>query len=430
MGPPMTAPSNERSSRGLILILAATTAAGVSGYAIQILAPALLEDADAYLIFSAFWSVLFLLGSAVGGIQQEVARATTPAGPASPHRSIRRFAIGCAAAALALSGAVGLIVGPAALGPRHMAMVGALMLGLLGYVVTAVLTGLFYGIGALGSVAALIAIDAALRGVAVVVGLLAGAPIDVVAYLVAIPFGLAVLIIWQFTRTRVVGRYTLDAGDAILARHSLSTVLAAASIGVMVTGMPLLFRVSLTDLSAAAVASLTLVVTLTRAPFIIPLMALQSYLVVGFREQPERARSRVRAYLLIALVTGALAAVIAIPAGPWIVDLISGGRYSTNGFTSAVVVLSAILVGCMCITGPALLAEARHGAYASGWLVAAVATISMLLVVPASPDMRALLALVIAPVAGLVVHGTRLAARKSTERGPGNDGGSTQCPST
>lgn len=413
MDPSMTTVSGERRPRGLILILAATAAAGVSGYAIQILAPAMLEDADAYLTFSAFWSILFLLGSAVGGIQQEVARATSPAGPRTPHRSIRRFTIASAVVVVALSAAVGLIVGSAALGPGHLPIVGALVIGLLGYVITAVATGLFYGLGALGFVAALITVDAALRGVAVVAGLLLGAPIDTVAYLVALPFGIAVLFVWQFARSRVVGRYTLDASDGVLARHSLSTVVAAASIGVMVTGMPLLFRVTLGDLPAVAVASLTLVVTLTRAPFIIPLMALQSYLVVGFRGSPKRARARVRAYLLIALAAGALAALIAIPVGPWVVEVISAGRYATDGFTSAMVVMSAILVGCMCITGPALLAEARHGAYASGWVIAAGGTIGSLLLIPVNPDVRALLALVGAPIAGLAVHGACLAVRRA-----------------
>lgn len=409
----MTAQTSDRGPRGLLLILAATAAAGVSGYAIQILAPALLDDADAYLTFSAFWSVLFLLGSAVGGIQQEVARATSPAEPATPHRTIRRFTITSAVLVATLAAVVGMIVGPAAFGSGHLPIVGALVIGLLGYVLTAVLTGLFYGLGALGSVAALIAVDAALRGVAVVVGLLVGASIDVISYLVALPFGLAVLIVWQFARARIAGWYALDVTDAVLVRHTLSTVIAAGSVGVMVTGMPLLFRVSLADASAVTLASLTLVVTLTRAPFIIPLMALQSYLVVKFRDELNTARSRARNYVLFALGAGALAALVAIPVGPWAVEVISGERYTTDGFTSAIVVLSATLVGCMCITGPALLAEARHGAYASGWATAAAVTVGVLVLTPLEASVRALLALIAAPLVGLALHGWSLARRPS-----------------
>lgn len=409
----MTAPSSERGSRGLLLILAGTAAAGVSGYAIQILAPALLDDADSYLVFSAFWSLLFLLGSVVGGIQQEIARATTPDVSPTAHRSIRGFAIGCAVVISVITGAIGLLVGPTAFGPAHLPIVGALVIGMLGYVMTAVLMGLFYGLGSLGSVAALIAVDAGLRGIAVVIGMVVGAPIDLLAYLIALPFGLAVLIVWRFARSRVVGRYALDSDNVVLAQHALTTMVAAASVGVMVTGMPLLFRLSLTELSTVALASLTLVVTLTRAPFIIPLMALQSYLVVSFRDQPDRVRPRVRLYLLFAVGVGVVAALIMMPAGPWIVSILSGGDYSTTPVESAAVVMSAILVGCMCITGPALLAQGEHGAYASGWVVAAIVT-GIILFLPIEPAaVRSMVALSAGPVAGLGVHGVRLAARTS-----------------
>lgn len=396
---------NERTPRGLILILAATGVAGVSGYAIQLLAPALLHEASDYLTFSAFWSVLFLLGSAVGGIQQEVARATRPASLSLPaRRGIRKFTVASAVVVVAGTIIVGFIVGAAAFGEQFAWVMGALVIGLLGYLLTAVVTGLFYGLGALGMVASLIAVDAGLRGGAVVIGLLAGASIDVLAYLVALPFGIAVTLIWLLARRQVVGRYSLDVGDARLARNALSTVIAAASIGVMVTGMPLLFRVLLPDASPTVLASLTLVVTLTRAPFIIPLMALQSYLVVGFRNAPDVTARRLRAYLLCAVAVGVIAAVAAAALGPWIVDFITGSRYSTDGFTSAAVVASASLVGCLCITGPALIAENRHVAYTSGWVVSALATVACLLLFPTVAETRAVTALLGGPLLGLFVH--------------------------
>lgn len=400
----MTAGQTERAPRGLLQVLAATGIAGASGYAIQILAPALLREANAYLTFSAFWSVLFLLGSAVGGIQQEVARATRPAEPSTTPGSIRRFTLVSAVVVAAGTTAVGLAVGAAAFGQHFLPVLSALVVGLLGYVLTAVVTGLLYGLGALGVVASLIAVDAALRGGAVVVGLWVGASIDVLAYLVALPFGLAVALIWSISRGRVVGHYVLDVSEARLARNSLSTVIAAASIGVMVTGMPLLFRTLLSDASATVLASLTLVVTLTRAPLIIPLMALQSYLVVGFRDAPAAAPRRVRAYLCSALAVGVIAAFLSAAFGPWAVDFISGARYSVSGLTSAAVAISATLVGCLCITGPALLAENRHRPYTAGWVVSALATVACLAVVPATPEVRALTALLAAPALGLVVH--------------------------
>jgi hypothetical protein len=111
---------------------------------------------------------------------------------------------------LAISIVVGLLVAPTAFAGSSVGMATALAVGLVGYVATSVVTGLFYGMGRLGSVATLIIVDATLRAVAVVTAFAFGAPPDVVAFAVAAPFGLAVAIVWRIARARIVGAYTLD----------------------------------------------------------------------------------------------------------------------------------------------------------------------------------------------------------------------------
>lgn len=403
----MTTPTEGRS-RGLLFVLAATAIAGVSGYAIQLLAAALLPEAQAYLSFSAFWSTLYLFGSAVGGIQQEVARAVSPGVPAAGRSVLQRFGAVATVVVGVLATVVGFVVAPIAFGAGYGSMLVALVVALIGYVLTAIATGLFYGLSKLGAVAALIVVDAVLRGAAVVVGLLLGVPLDVLAFLIALPFGLAVLVVWSVVRKRVVGRYRVDVVAPALARNALHTVVAAAATGLMVTGLPLLFRVALTDASPYVVAALTLAVTLTRAPFIIPLMALQSFLVVTFRDAPEAIGRRVVRYLLAAAAVAVLATAGAWFLGPWAVEIVSQGRYAVDAFTSAIVVLSAVLVGCSCITGPALLAQGRHRLYSAGWVCAALMTVGCLFLVPASPLGRALIALTVAPVIGFLVHAVAL----------------------
>lgn len=401
-----TTPTEPRRASGLLLVLAATAVAGVSGYAIQLLAAALLPDAPAYLAFSAFWSTLYLLGSAVGGVQQEIARATRPRdsdAPASQRRLVV-FTLAAAAVVVVATAIIAWIVGPSAFGAGQAGMASALIVGLLGYLLTSVATGLFYGLSRLGAVAALITVDAVLRGAAVVIALIAGAPLEVLSFAIALPFGIAVAAVWVLVRRGVRGRYTLDVDAPRLARNALHTVVAAAATGLMVTGLPLLFRLSLDDATPLLVASLTLVVTLTRAPLIIPLMALQSFLVVRFRNGGSATVRLVRRYLLLALAVAAVAAVAAWFLGPPLVALVSAGRYAVGGGVSAVVVTSAALVGAMCVTGPALLAQDRHRLYAVGWVVAAIVTVAALFLVPGGPMMRALVALVLAPLSGLAVH--------------------------
>ena len=406
----------ERRQGGLVYILGATALAGVSGYAIQLLAAALIPSAADYLSFAAFWSTLFLLGTAVGGVQQEVARASHPARREElRRRSLRPFLALAVAVVVVASTIVGVLVGPVAFGIADPMLVVALVIGLLGYVVTSVATGLFYGVSALGSVAALIAVDAALRGIAVVSGLVLGVGLDVLAFAIAIPFGLAVGLVWLAVRRRMAGAYTLDVDTPRLAGNALHTVAGAAAIGLMVTGMPVVFRLALPDAPAVTVASLTLVVTLTRAPFIIPVMALQSYLIVGFRAVRGHPGALLRRWGLIAGGTGAVAMTLAWLLGPWAVEFVSAGQYAVDGLTSALVVLSAVLVGLLCVTGPALLAENRHGWYSVGWLVAAATALACIGLLPWGPMERALASLLCAPVAGLVVHAWALTLRVRRE---------------
>lgn len=398
----MTTPANA-NPRGLAFILLATAIAGISGYAIQILAAAALPGAGEYLAFSAFWSTMFLFGGAIGGVQQEVARASYPREGTLPSRTARAFALSSVAVVAGIAVITGGLLAPIAFGDAPALIAVAFVIGLLGYLLTSIATGLFYGLGKVAFVAWLIIVDAVLRGVGVVVGLAVGAPPAVLAFAIAIPFGLSIAVVWAIVRRSVVGRYAVDVGTRQLAANALRTVGAAAATGLMVTGMPILFRLFLEGSPPASVASLTLVVTLTRAPLIIPLMALQSYLVVDFRDAGGAASGRLARLLTIAAVVSAAGAVAAWFVGPWVIDVISGGKYAVDSMTCALVIVSAALVAMLCITGPALVAQRRHSTYVAGWAVAAVATVA-LLAIPLPTIPRVLIALTVAPALGLLVH--------------------------
>lgn len=389
---------------GLVAVLIATAVAGGSGYLIQLVAPRLLTDPHEYLSFSVFWSTLYLIGSAVGGIQQEIARAARPADVGNQRVTLVAFTGGAVLIVVIVSAAAGFAIAPDAFAGSPTGMAGALGVGLTGYVVTSVVTGLLYGLGRLRTVAVLIIVDAVLRAVAVVVCLAMRASPDIVALAIALPFGLAVGLVWLGVRNRIVGAYVLDVPTRRLALNAGHTVVAAAATGLMVTGMPLLFRLTLTDTTVAAVAALTLLVTLTRAPFIIPLMALQSYLTVTYRDDPQRAVARMWRYLALAAATAAVAGAGAWFIAPPVIGLLSSGQYTASPAMSVVVVVSAVLVGSLCLSGPALLAQARHRAYSAGWVVAAIATIALLTLVPAATDARVAWALLAAPALGLAVH--------------------------
>lgn len=393
-----------RPPRGLIYVLGATALAGVSGYAIQLLAAALLPGAAEYLTFSVFWSMTFLFGAAVGGVQHEIARAARPAPATAPHRSVHTFTLIAGVAAGVGGFAVVGLLGPVTLDQRAPAMIAPFVVAAVGYVLTSVLTGLLYGIGRLGTVALLIAVDALLRGVVVVGGLLLGVSAEVLAWAISLPFGFAVGLVWLIARGRVVGAYSLDVGTAQVVRNSVRTVAASAATGLMVTGMPVLFRLAMTDATPVVIASVTLAVTITRAPLIIPIMAVQSFLVVSFRNDGAARAGRLARYLIVIALVGAVAAGAAWFLGPPVVGWVSTGRYEIDALSSAVIVCSAGLVACLCVTGPVLLAASRHTAYALGWIVAAAVTVVSIFWLPLPAVPRALTAITFAPVTGICVH--------------------------
>lgn len=388
-------------SQGLAYLLVATAVAGIVGYGIQLLAPALLGPLD-YVTFSVFWSAAHLGVAALGGIQQELTRATQPARDDDVARSrLRSFALGCAAVVVpaVLLFSVFAASGIFASAPTELGL--WLMVGALGSLATALLNGLLYGLSLWPFVAWLTIVDICLRGFLVVGAMLLGLPATMMAAAVAIPFGIAAAMIWLASRARVTRRYTIDAAPTRLALNSVGTVIAALATGVIVTGLPVLLRTAITDLDAAELGGRIAVITITRAPLIIPILGLASFLIVAFRA--GRTWPTLVKYGSIVLAVSCAASVLAYVIGPASIALISGGKYQIGPLLSSAVVLSAGLVALLGITGPALVASSRQLVHACGWVTAAIST-AVLLHVPVGPDERIILALLVAPIAGLAVH--------------------------
>lgn len=395
--------SAEGSTRGgLRAVLVATVVAGAFGYVIQLAAPAMLPPA-AYVAFTTFWSTLYLGVAAMSGIQQEVTRASRPAADEPPSAVLRNFALISLAVAVAVSAVVGLLVAPGVLPSAPIVFAAALAVGLGGYLATAVLSGVLYGLSLWRAVAGIIIADAALRTVLLLVGFALGLPIAVLALLVAAPFGLAFVLTWLAVRGRVIGRFRLDVGLARLSAHALGTVLAAAASGVMITGLPMLIGVTSAGVPAAEVGAVLLTITLTRAPIVVPVIALQSFLISavfrGGRVAPARLLRVIAVLLLVVAALSGLAAAV----GPPIVSFVSAGAYEIAPALAAAIVFSAGLVAAMSVTGPALIAARRHTENLVGWAVAAALTVAIILL-PLGLDVRVGIAVTAPPVLGLLVH--------------------------
>ncbi|MFB7893138.1 hypothetical protein ACFC1I_13125 [Microbacterium sp. NPDC056044] len=393
----------EGAGAGLRAILIATAVAGILGYAIQLLAPALLPAGSAYITFSMYWSTLYLCVAALSGVQQEVTRAARPADASPPDAVIRDFALILMGVVVTAVTIVALVAGSAVFPGPTAALATSLAVGLVGYVLVAVLGGVLYGLRLWTAVAWLTIIDAVCRAVLVIIAFAAGWPAELVAAAVSVPFGLAFLAVWLGMRRRVVGAFRLDVRLGRLLVNTGGTVLAATAMGVMMNGMPLLLGLTGGATDPTILAGLILTITLTRAPLVVPLLALQSYLISVFRDAGRAVMRRILSALALAFVAVGLLAAVAWFVGPWVIGLVSRGQYTVTSAMMATVTVGAGLVGMMCVTGPALIGRNRHVPYVAGWVVAAGLTIGTMLL-PLPFETRLTLALLVPPAVGLCVH--------------------------
>lgn len=400
----------DSARRGLAAVLLATAVAGVVGYVIQLLAPRMLPTADAYVAFSVYWATLYLCGSALTGIQQEVTRAAHPAEPAQRPPALRNATAVFAGVVAAAAVAIGLVFSTQLTSVPTLSLVGSLTIGLVGYLFMMVLSGVMYGLQVWRGVAMITIVDALVRAVLVVTGFALHLSPGWIALLVSVPFGIAFGATWLSVRGRVVGRFQLDVGYRALAFNTLRTMGAAAAMGLLVSGLPVLLKVTSPGVPATVLAAHVLAITITRAPIVIPLLALQSYMISVLRHAGDALLRRLAVWVAVGAVVVGVLSVIAFWLGPPIIAAVSGGRYTISAGMAAAIVASAGLVGLMGVAGPALLVRSHHGFYAAGWIVAAVATVALLLL-PLPFDQRLTIALLGGPLAGLAVQAYGLLTR-------------------
>lgn len=410
-------PAGQRAPRlsGFAIILIATMIAGVASYAVTILVPNRIGLAE-YAIFAVFWSSIYLVVGALGGIQQEVTRATLPAPPGVTHRSrARRFGIIAGVfTAVAIAGTAPLWV-RSVFPTEGWSLVWPLAVGAASYVMVAVLAGSLYGVTAWVPLALMITVDAVLRLVCLSITVALTHDIVALAWAIALPFPVTLLVLWPIVRGSIVGRSQLDVGYRALSWNVARTVVAASATAVMVSGFPLLLGLTSHSEAQGLLGMFIITITLTRAPLIVVALSLQSYLVVHFRDNAGHFWRYFLRILGFVLASGAVLAAAGWLLGPAVYQLLFPNKLQPDAPFFAILVGSSVLVAALSITAPAVLARSKHLIYSAGWVAAALVTISALLL-PADFASRTVLALVLGPIVGLIVHGSYLVSACIQER--------------
>ncbi len=383
----------------------ATAVAAVCGYGVMYLAARRLEPAG-FSVFGVFWGAFGLAAGAANGLLQEATRevrstAGHPAG-AGPHTRPMRVA-----AAVAV-GAAAVIVGTSPLWAPHVfaeerpLSVALLSAGLAGFCLHATLLGMLAGAGRWSLYGALMVTDALTRLMLAIAAFAFGWGLS--GFLWATVGGsLAWLLLLLASPTaRSAAQLRTTVSVSAFLRGSAHSIAAAGASAILVMGFPVLLKATSGQLGAAG-GVIILAVTLTRAPLLVPLTAMQGNLIAYF---VDHRSARVRALLVpagIVIAVGAVGVAAAFLLGPWILRMGFGTEYVTSGRLLAWLTAAAVSIALLTLTGAAAVAAALHRAYSIGWVGATLAA-TLLLTLPLGLETRTVLALLCGPLVGIAVH--------------------------
>ncbi len=417
-GPPTAGPVTRGS---VARVGAATVVTALCGYAVLYLAARTLDPAG-FSLFGVFWGAFGLVTGAANGLLQEATREVRQSRQRrpdehgshirsetqDPHTRPMRVA---AAAGLAAAAAI------AATAPWWASHIFAastrlsvvlLAGGLAGFCLHATLLGMLAGVGRWTVYGSLMVTDAVIRVLVAIASFLLGW--GLAGFLWATVAGAVawVLVLTVSAGARSAARLHTFGSVATFLRGTAHSIAAAGASAVLVMGFPVLLKATSTELGAAG-GVVILAVTLTRAPLLVPLTAMQGNLIAHFVDAGRSGRLRALIAPSAAVCAlGAVGVVAAWALGPWLLRVAFGPDYQAGGGLLAWLTAAAVSVACLTLTGAAAVAAALHRAYAVGWVGATVAA-ALLLTLPLDLPTRTVVALLCGPLVGIAVHLVALA---------------------
>ncbi|AEV72765.1 hypothetical protein MycrhN_2171 [Mycolicibacterium rhodesiae NBB3] len=384
---------------------AATALTALCVYIMLYLAARDLEPAG-FSVFGVFWGAFGLVTGATSGLLQEATREV---------RSTRHtaFVPGPRIHPLHVAALVGIVAAVVitATAPMWSSHVFAesqwlsvvlLAVGLAGFCMHATLLGMLAGVDGWTQYGSLMVTDAAIRlavsAASFVVGWgLAGYLWATVAGAVA---WLIMLIVSPVTRT--TARQLTPGTMWTFLRGAAHSIAAAGAGAILVVGFAVLLKATSGDLGTTG-GVVILAVTLTRAPLLVPLTAMQGNLIAYFVDQRTHRLRALVAPAVVVLSIGMLGVLAAGVFGPWLLRAGFGADYVASRALLAWLTAAAITIALLTLTGAATVAAALHRAYSLGWVSATVASTGLLLL-PLTLETRTVVALLCGPLVGMAVH--------------------------
>lgn len=401
-------PSGAVTRASVVRVGVATAITALCGYAVLYLAARGLDPAG-FSVFGVFWGAFGLASGAAFGLLQETTREVrSPSAVAGAGRTHpMRVATGVGLAAAAVIAVTSPLWSAHVFVDARALSVALLCAGLAGFCLHTTLLGALAGMDRWSEYGALMVADAVLRVAVAAATFAVGWGLG--GYLWATVAGamawLAMIVVSPPTRSAAK---VVTPGDTVtFLRGAGHSIAAAGASAVLVMGFPVLLKATSEDLGAAG-GVVILAVTLTRAPLLVPLTAMQGNLIAHFI---DRRHHRLTALIvpsgLVALL-GATGVVLAGMFGPWLLREAFGEQYRADGALLAWLTAAAVAIALLTLTGAATVAAALHRAYAAGWVIATVAA-TLLLLLPLDLEVRTVVALLCGPLIGIAVHLVALA---------------------
>ncbi len=385
---------------------AATALTALCGYAVIYLAARDLAPSG-FSIFGVFWGAFGLVTGAANGLLQETTREVrstryvTDVAATGRTQPMRVAALIGVAAAVAIAGSSPLWSGRVFVESRWLS-VALLSVGLAGFCLHATLLGMLAGTDQWSRYGGLMVTDAVTRVAVAAATFVLGW--GLVGFLWATVGGAAAWLIMLVASpaARATARLLTPGGPATFLRGAAHSVTAAGASAILVMGFPVLLKLTSAQLGAEG-GVVILAVTLTRAPLLVPLTAMQGNLIAHF---VDARGDRVRALLAPAGIIAGIGAIGVLAAGlvgPWLLRVAFGPQYQAGGALLAWLTAAALAIAMLTLTGAAAVAAALHRAYSLGWVGATVAS-GLLLALPLPLQTRTVLALLCGPLVGIGVH--------------------------
>jgi O-antigen/teichoic acid export membrane protein len=419
-------PTGPITRRSVARVGVATVLTALCGYLVLYLAARDLDPAG-FSVFGVFWGAFGLVTGAAFGLLQEATREVRSAryavrsaryavlSPGPRTHPLRVAAVIGVTAGLLIAASAPLWAGHVFVAARWTSVM-LLSVGLAGFCLHATLLGMLAGAGRWTQYGSLMVTDAGIR-VAVAAATFA-LSWGLVGYLWATVCGAVAWLVMLAASpaTRAAAQLVAYGDIATFLRGAAHAIAAAGASAILVMGFPVLLKATSGNLGSTG-GVVILAVTLTRAPLLVPLTAMQGNLIAHFVDQHTERMRALAGPAAVVVGLGAVGAVTAGLAGPWLLRVGFGADYRADGALLAWLTAAAVSIALLTLTGAATVAAAMHRAYSLGWIGATVASTALLLL-PLELETRTVVALLTGPVVGIVVHLTALRMVRQTGPAP------------